>query len=124
MFGWRQHGGTAVDGQYLWWHSSTAKPDGELSLNFARLRDPVVDENLDAARGESDPAKRNEYAQNINRRMAEECLNLPASWTIWGIPHAPKVQDVGVGVLPDGKAFEDSGGFFGVGTLWIDPDLA
>jgi hypothetical protein len=29
-----------------------------------------------------------------------------------------------VGVLPDGKAFEDSGGFFGVGTLWIDPDLA
>jgi ABC-type transport system substrate-binding protein len=124
MFGWRQHGGTSVDGQYLWWHSSTAKPDGELSLNFARLRDPVVDENLDAARGEADPAKRNEYAQNINRRMAEECLNLPASWTIWGIPHAPKVQDVGVGVLPDGKAFEDSGGFFGVGTLWIDPDLA
>lgn len=121
MFGWRQHGGTIVDAQYLWWHGSVAQPDGALSLNFARLRDSVIDENLDAARGEPDPAKRQEYAANINRRMAEECYNLPGSWTLWGVVHAPQVNGVSPGTLPDGSTSEDSGGFFGVGRLWIDP---
>jgi peptide/nickel transport system substrate-binding protein len=124
MFGWRQHGGSLVDAQYLWWHSSTAQPDGGLSLNFARLRDPVVDENLDLARGESDPAKRQEYAANINRQMASECWNIPGSWTLWGVPHQPQVQGVGLGTFPDGSKREDIGGFFGVGTIWIDPALA
>jgi peptide/nickel transport system substrate-binding protein len=120
MFGWRSHGGTVVDSQYLWWHSSSAAPDGELSLNFARLRDPVIDENLDLARGEPDPAKRQEYAANVNRRMAEQCYNLPGSWTLWGIPHDPAVNGVGNTPLPGGGFAEDSAGFFGVGGLWID----
>ncbi len=123
MYGWRQHGGNLVDAQYLWWHSSTAQPDGGLSLNFARLRDPVVDENLDAARSEPDPAKRQEYAANINRRMAEECLNIPGSYTLWGIPHHPSIRGVGQGAYPDGSLSDDSGGFFGVARLWIDPTL-
>lgn len=121
MFGWRQHGGTLVDNQYLWWHGSVAQPDGALSLNFARLRDSVIDENLDAARAEPDPAKRQEFAANINRQMAAECYNLPGSWTLWGVVHAPQIQGVAPGTLPDGSTTEDSGGFFGVGRLWIDP---
>jgi peptide/nickel transport system substrate-binding protein len=120
MFGWRSHGGTLVDAQYLWWHSSTAQPDGGLSLNFARLRDPVVDENLDAARGEPDPAKRQEFAANVNRRMAEECLNLPGSWTLWGVPHQATVLGVGEGTYPDGSSVQDNGGFFSVGGIWLD----
>ena len=121
MFAWRQHGGVLVDSQYLWWHGSVAQPDGSLSLNFARLRDSVIDENLDAARGEPDPAKRQEFAANINRRMAEECYNLPGSWTLWGVLHAPQVQGVAPATLPDGSTTEDSGGFFGVDRIWIDP---
>ena len=121
MFGWRQHGGRGIDGQYLWWHSSTAQPDGGLSLNFARLRDPVIDENLEAARGETDPAKRQEYAANINRQMAAECWNIPGSWTLWGVPHGAAVQGVGGGILPDGSKRSETGGFFGVGNIWIDP---
>lgn len=120
MFGWRSHGGTLVDSQYLWWHGSLAKPDGELSLNFARLRDSVVDENLDAARGEPDAAKRQEYAANVNTQMAEECYNFPSSWTLWGIPHDPAVHGVGVGTFPDGSAMADLNGFFTVGGLWLE----
>jgi ABC-type transport system substrate-binding protein len=124
MFGWRQHGGVLVDSQYLWWHGSVAQPDGGLSLNFARLRDSVIDENLDAARAEPDPAKRQEFAANINRRMFEECYNLPGSWTLWGVVHASQVQGVTAATLPDGSTSEDSGGFFGVDRIWIDPAQA
>ncbi len=120
MFGWRQHGGRFIDGQYLWWHSSTAQPDGGLSLNFARLRDPVIDENLDAARGEVDPAKRQEFAANINRQMAAECWNIPGSWTLWGVPHSASVLGVGEGTFPDGSSVDESGGVFNVGRIWID----
>ncbi|MFN8020325.1 MAG: ABC transporter substrate-binding protein [Acidimicrobiales bacterium] len=119
MFGWRSHGGSYVDSQYLWWHSSSAAPDGSLSLNFARLRDPVIDENLDAARGEPDAAKRNEYAQNVNRQMAAECYNMPLSWGLWGVIRTPDLQNVGNTVLPDGSAFLESGGFFSLAQVWL-----
>ena len=122
MFGWRSHGGVYVDSQYLWWHSASAQPDGGLSLNFARLRDAVVDENLDLARAEPDPAKRQEYAANVNRRMAEECYNMPGSWTLWGVAHDPAVQNVGGGLLPDSDVLDESGGFFGLGQVWLDPE--
>ncbi len=119
MFGWRSHGGIFVDSQYLWWHSASAQPDGSLSLNFARLRDPVIDENLDLARGEPDRAMRAEYAANVNRRMAEECYNMPGSWTLWGVAHDPALQGLGQGVLPDGTGVDESGGFFGLGQVWL-----
>jgi peptide/nickel transport system substrate-binding protein len=125
MYGWRNHAGTVVDNQYFWWHSSGARPEGELSLNFGRLRDPVVDENLELARGEQDPDKRREYAENVNRRMAEQCFQLPGSWTIWGTPHSPAVQGLGEWVLPEGTKARDGAGFSGqfyMHAMWIDPE--
>ena len=38
-FAWRQHAGLTIDTQNYWWNSRGAHPDGELSLNFARIRD-------------------------------------------------------------------------------------
>jgi peptide/nickel transport system substrate-binding protein len=119
MFGWRSHGGTFVDSQYLWWHSSSAQPDGGLSLNFARLRDPVIDENLEAARGEPDRAARQEFAANVNRQMAAECYNMPASWTLWGVIRNPALQNIDTTVLPDGSEFRLSGGFFSLGQVYV-----
>jgi peptide/nickel transport system substrate-binding protein len=123
MYGWRNHGGLTIDNQYFWWHSSAAPPDGQLALNFGRVRDDVVDENLEAQRIETDPAKRKEFAENVNRRMAEQCYQFANSWTLWGTPHAPKVQGLGTYVMPDGSASRDGAGFSGqfwVNALWID----
>ena len=123
MFGWRNHAGVNIDSQYLWWHSSSGPPDGELALNFGRVRDPIVDENLEAQRIETDPAKRKELAENVNRQMAAECYQLAGSWTLWGTPHDPKVQGLGTYVLPDGSPSRDGAGFSGqfwTHTLWID----
>jgi ABC-type transport system substrate-binding protein len=125
MYGWRNHGGSFIDQQYFWWHSSAAPPDGELALNFGRLRDPIVDENLEKQRTETDPAKRKEYAENVNRQMAGECYSFAGSWTIWGTPHAPKVQGLGTHSFPDGSASRDGAGFSGqfwTNNIWIDSE--
>ena len=125
MYGWRNHGGSFIDQQYFWWHSSAAPPDGELALNFGRVRDPIVDENLEKQRTETDPAKRKEYAENVNRQMAGECYSLAGSWTIWGTPYAPTVQGIGTHTFPDGSASRDGAGFSGqfwTNNIWIDSE--
>ena len=126
MFGWRQHGGTTVNDQYIWWHSSIAGKDGELSLNFARLRDPEIDKNLDLARTSSDPAEQQKAAEDINRRMASQCYSIPTAWTLWGTPHKKKVQGFNTTQMPDGSGTttQDGAGFpgqFWMNSIWIDP---
>ncbi len=123
MYGWRNHAGTTIDGQYFWWHSSASAPDGGLALNFGRVEDPIVDENLDAQRVESDPAKRLEFAENVNRHMAEQCYQIPTSWTLWGTPRDPKIQGLSTLVFPDGSFARDGAGFSGqfyMHALWVD----
>ncbi|MFZ4812075.1 MAG: ABC transporter substrate-binding protein [Ilumatobacteraceae bacterium] len=124
MFGWRNHAGVTIDGQYFWWHSSAAAPDGGLALNFGRVRDPIVDKNLEDARGELDATKRAEFAQNVNKQMAAECYQFANSWTLWGTPHKANVQGLGTLVWPDGSKARDGAGFSGqfwTQTLWVDP---
>ncbi|MEX1105799.1 MAG: ABC transporter substrate-binding protein [Ilumatobacteraceae bacterium] len=123
MYGWRNHAGATIDGQYYWWHSSAAAPDGGLALNFGRVRDPIVDKNLEDARGELDATKRNEFAQNVNKQMAAECLQLAGSWTLWGTPHKSSIQGLNTLVLPDGSKARDGAGFSGqfyTQSLWLD----
>ena len=115
-FIWRQHGGVFVDEQYVWWHSDNAAPDGALSLNFARLRDPDIDAALDAARQSTTDEEAIAAAEEINRIMAEQCYNIPLSWLPWAVMSSPDVQGYGTFVLPDGEPGVDGGG--GLGTFW------
>ena len=64
----------------------------------------MIDKALADNRGETDPAEKKELAETVNKQFATECYNLWGSWTVWGIPHTPKVMDVGVFTLPDGDA--------------------
>jgi peptide/nickel transport system substrate-binding protein len=122
-FQWRNHGGYDLDYQYIWWTSQNAFPPGQLALNFGRIKDPVIDENLAANRGETDPAKKQQYAEAINKRFGEQCYNLWGSWTVWGLPHAPNVMDVGVFTNPDGtQQSPGTGGYLNVRSLWVNPN--
>ena len=116
VFIWRQHGGRFVDEQYVWWHSDNAAPDGTLSLNFARLRDPDIDAALDAARQSTTDEEAIAAAEEINRVMAEQCYNIPLSRLPWAVMSSPDVQGYGTFVLPDGEPAVDGGG--GLGTFW------
>lgn len=124
MYGWRQHAGVFVDSQNFWWNSSAAVDDGKgISLNFARIRDPIVDKNLAEARSNPDPAKRKAAAEEINKQMAKMCYQIPTSYTLWGTPHAPKVHGIGATRLPDGTLARDGAGFSGqfwVNSIWVE----
>jgi peptide/nickel transport system substrate-binding protein len=123
MYGWRNHAGVSVDGQYFWWHSSAAAPDGGLALNFGRVRDPIVDKALEDRRSTSDAAQAKTDAETVNKQFAKECYQIPTSWTLWGTPHKASVAGLGDYVFPDGSKARDGAGFSGqfwVQALWID----
>ncbi len=115
-FGWRNHGGEFVDQQEFWWTKRTAADDGSLGLNFARMKDDVIEKNLIKARTSTDPAERQEAAEAINRRFAEQCYIIPTWWVRWGIVSTPDVTNIGRSPLPGGGFALDGAGF--AGQIW------
>ena len=94
---------------------------GQLALNFGRIKDPQIDALLDKNRAETDPAKKQGYAEEVNKIFAEQCYNLWGSWDIWGIAHKPTVHGVENFTLPDGKTSQFGQGIAGTFypmTLW------
>jgi peptide/nickel transport system substrate-binding protein len=119
VFQWRNHSGVDMDTQYIWWHSSTALPVGQLALNFGRIKDPIIDQALDANRGELDPAKKKGYAEAVNQRFADQCYNIWSSWTTWAILHDDKVQYSPTFTLPDGTVTKPTDEIVNVRDLWV-----
>jgi peptide/nickel transport system substrate-binding protein len=124
IYDFRLHSGVTVDQQNFWWNSRNAIDDGKgLSLNFGRIRDPIVDQNLATARSDPDPANRKAAAEAVNRQMAKECYQIPYSYTEWGTMSKPSVHGLGQATTPDGTVIRDGsdfGGWFSTSTLWID----
>jgi peptide/nickel transport system substrate-binding protein len=116
VFLWRQHTGVFVDQQYLWWHSENASPDGSVSLNFGRLRDPDIDAGLDAARRSTTDEEAIAAAEDVNRAFADQCYYVPLAWLAWGVLSDPSVQGIGGLALPDGQVVLD--GSASAGQFW------
>ena len=124
-FGWRNHGGFEPDTQEVWWNGENAAPLGEIGLNFGRIDDEVINENLDIVRESQDPAERQAAAEAINQRFGEQVYNLWTSWVIWTIPYQPRVHGVQTPVvMPDGAESSVTGIGFGgainLPQLWVD----
>jgi peptide/nickel transport system substrate-binding protein len=124
-FGWRNHGGFDPDTQEVWWTSSNALPLGEIALNFGRIDDPVIDENIDIIRQSQDEAERQAAAEEINRQFGSEVYNIWTSWVIWAIPYQSRVHGVQTPVvMPDDAESTVTGiGFTGainLHQLWVD----
>ncbi len=120
VFQWRNHSGVDMDQQYIWWHSSTALPVGELALNFGRLKDPVIDEALDANRGETDPAKKQGYAEAVNQRFGDQCFNIWGGWTTWGVLYEPTVHIEPTLTTPEGVESAPTSEIVNMRTTWIE----
>ncbi len=124
-FGWRNHGGFDPDTQEVWWTSNNALPLGEIALNFGRIDDPVIDENLDIIRQSTDDAERQAAAEAINQQFGEQVYNIWTSWVIWAIPYQDRVHGVQTPVImPDDVESTVTGiGFTGainLHQLWVD----
>jgi ABC-type transport system substrate-binding protein len=117
-FEWRNHAGFVLDNQNVWWNSDFAMPDGQIALNFGRMKDPVIDQALNDAHQNPDAATNKADAETVNKEFAKQCWLLPLYWAIWGIAAKSNVQGIGAGTFPAGQpgTLLDGQGF--PGQVW------
>jgi peptide/nickel transport system substrate-binding protein len=117
--GWRQFNTSDPDGNFVWWHSSTALPVGKQALNFARNKDPQIDQALITGRTNPDPAARAEAYKSIATRFGTDIPYIWISPAVWIVAAGTKIQGVGKGTLPDGtKARGMASGVVSAAEIW------
>ncbi len=119
--GWRQHGGADHDTQLRFWTTDTVAPIGTPTFNFGRFHDPDLDALAAASRTETDPAKRVEIFEDMNRLFGERVYILPTYHTLWSIIAGPYVRDIAPLPLPEGgETFPVISGSHAITQLWCD----
>ena len=106
----RNYPGGDPDANYVWWYSGTTTA-GKFApniVNFAGIKDPKVDSLLDEGRSESDPAKRKEIYQDLNRQMASQVHGLWSWYTPWAIVEGANVHGILGPPLPGADASKPS----------------
>ena len=112
--GFRNHPGGDPDTQYNWWF-------GGSPLNFSNIDDPEINSLLVEARSSTDPERRVEAYEEINRRFASEAFSLWLQWTRWSIATANDIQGVPGVPLPDGsEPFTGLAAGHPVAGIWRD----
>jgi peptide/nickel transport system substrate-binding protein len=99
-----QFSATDPDQNYVWWSTQTWGPDGAVSLNIARNKDPVIQAALETGRQSAVEAERVTAYQTVAKQLA---IDLPYLWlakTIWAAVTVPYVAGVATQTLPGGTA--------------------
>jgi peptide/nickel transport system substrate-binding protein len=108
------------DLNYTWWSTTTVAGPGQISLNFARNSDPLIEQALQIGRTNPDPAARIKAYQTVNERI---CIDLPYIWlgqTVWSEVGDNRVQNFANPVLPDGSpGYPFQNGFFFPTQIWM-----
>lgn len=73
---WQYYAAPHPDGEYVWLHSDFAAPEGQLALNFGRIRDDEIDAALEEARGIEDVERQRELYGQIQEVMAEQVYHV------------------------------------------------
>lgn len=121
---WRQFGAVDPDTDSVWWISEAA--EGTLDLNFARNKDPRIDEALLEGRSNPDPAARKQAYADFQQYLAEDIPYIWLNHTLWAIVADNNVRDFTNGPLPSGDPALPTGGtgtFGGTHRLtnaWLD----
>jgi peptide/nickel transport system substrate-binding protein len=92
---WRNHPGDDPDVNYQWWQTGSL-------LNFGKFNDPTMQNLIDQGRTETDPAKRKQIYQDINKRFASQVYNVWAYYADWVVGAKKSVQGLTGPPLPDG----------------------
>ena len=99
---WRNHNGTSLESERLWWHSDHA---AGMALNIGRIVNPELDAALNGAAHTDDPDELRLLAEEVNRIFGENVHNIWLHWVRWLLPHQDHVQNLGMLTLPppDGR---------------------
>jgi peptide/nickel transport system substrate-binding protein len=98
VFTWRNHAGVDPDTQFVWWSSTTTQG---IALNFGRIIDDEVDTLLGEIRVSTDEDERRQYAEDLNRRFADQVFNVWTSWGWWAHATQTDVHQAGRLTIPD-----------------------
>lgn len=116
---WRQFDSPHPLGDSVWWHPNTAKPVGEIGLNFARNSNPRIGELLDQARETTDPAQEKELYQEVQRELAKDVPYIWLYHTQISVIAANHLVNVVNYTLPNGqKGIELYGGSHPLYQVW------
>lgn len=103
---WRNFPNTDPDTLYPWWHSTAIDPGTGATVpnpvNFSSIADPVIDQSLDRARSEADPARRRRLYEEIGRQFAREAYNIWAWYVDWAFAAQSRLQGLQGPDLPSG----------------------
>jgi ABC-type transport system substrate-binding protein len=114
-YDWRQFGGLDPDYDYIWWTSENA---GEgIALNFARNKDPQIDEALQQGRSSTDPAVRKQAYATVQRRINDDYPYIWYDRAQWAVIAQNSVRGITNGPLPDGSEANPMGGPGGFGGV-------
>jgi ABC-type transport system substrate-binding protein len=117
---WRQFSTPDPDGNYVWWNSNTALPVGQFAPNFARNKDPQIDQNLAIGRTSTDPSARAAAYRAIAQRLGADIPYLWTNRTIWMVAAKPRVMNFAGPTLPDGsKALALNAGVISTAQIWV-----
>lgn len=100
VFAWRQFANVDPDLNYVFWASEV--PNGGVSVNFTRLKDPVIQSNIDAGRRTTDEEARIEAYQNVAKELGVQCPYIWASEDVWSIGAQKTVQNFDNPTTPEG----------------------
>jgi ABC-type transport system substrate-binding protein len=106
---WAQFGDNDPDADFVWWSSQDAAPIGQLSLNFARNKDPQIDADLETGRHSSDPATRTAAYEDLSKRFAQDIPYVWLSGIITDFSSGSNVHGMNTSTLADGTPGYDHG---------------
>lgn len=101
--------------QAIWWDPHNLQKVGLISLNYARIDDPVITKDINILKTSGYPKQRKKAAEEINRRFASQVYALWDYWTVWGLDYKSNIHDPDVLQLPNGQM---SAGYR-EGTNWL-----
>jgi peptide/nickel transport system substrate-binding protein len=108
------------DLNYQWWSTTTAKPVGQVALNFARNSNPTIQSALEKGRMSTDQAVRIKAYQTVDHQLAHDLPYLYLGVAAWSLTAADDVQNYNNWILPDGsRSIGFSAGAFNPTPIWI-----
>jgi peptide/nickel transport system substrate-binding protein len=120
---WRNFPGGDPDTLTVWWKSQLPNAQGELTrntINFGRINNPKIDQDLTEARSEADQAKRKALYEDIGKEFAKNAYNIWGWLTLWAFPAKTSLNGLTGPDLPGPNAAGD-GGSRGVPIASVEP---
>ena len=123
---WRNFPGPDPDTLTIWWRSQLPNPNsGQLGnnlVNFGRINNPQIDQDMDQARQETDNTKRQALYQDVGKEFAKNAYNVWGWITLWGFAGKSNLNGFAGPDLPGPNAAGD-GGSRGVPIASVQPTL-